>query len=63
LKRRVETAKEMLLFSELATQEIAVACGFADPRRLTRAFTAVVGTAPEVWQRHRGAVRAAAGAK
>jgi len=48
-------AKEMLLFSELATQEIAVACGFADPRRLTRAFTAVVGTAPEVWQRHRGA--------
>jgi AraC family transcriptional regulator len=55
LKRRVETAKEMLLFSELATQEIAVACGFADPRRLTRAFTAVVGTAPEVWQRHRGA--------
>jgi AraC family transcriptional regulator len=55
LKRRVETAKEMLLFSELAIQEIAVACGFADPRRLTRAFTAVVGTAPEVWQRHRGA--------
>jgi AraC-like DNA-binding protein len=62
LKRRVETAKEMLLFSELATQEIAVACGFADPRRLTRAFTAVVGTAPEVWQSSRG-VRAAAGAK
>jgi AraC family transcriptional regulator len=55
LKRRVETAKEMLLFSELAIQEIAIACGFADPRRLTRAFTAVVGTAPEAWQRHRGA--------
>ena len=55
LKRRVETAKEMLQFSELATQEIAVACGFAHPRRLRRAFTAVVGTAPEVWQRHRGA--------
>ena len=55
LKRRVETAKEMLQFSELAIQEIAVACGFADPRRLTRAFTAVVGTAPEVWQRHREA--------
>jgi AraC-like DNA-binding protein len=62
LKRRVETAKEMLLFSELATQESAIACGFADPRRLTRAFTAVVGTAPEVWQSSRG-VRAAAGAK
>ncbi len=55
LRRRVETAKEMLLFSELATQDIAVACGFADPHRLTRAFTAVVGAAPEVWQRHRGA--------
>src|SRR6202044_3467660 len=49
LKRRIETAKEMLLFSELAIQEIAVACGFADPRRLTRAFTAVVGTGPEAW--------------
>jgi AraC family transcriptional regulator len=54
LKRRVETAKEMLLSSEFAIQEIAVASGFADPRRLTRAFTAIVGTAPEVWQRHRG---------
>ena len=62
LKRRVGAAKEMLLFSELAIQEIAIACGFADPRRLTRAFTAVVGTPPEVWQSSRG-VSAAAGAK
>jgi AraC family transcriptional regulator len=53
LKRRVEAAKEMLLSSELAIQEIAVACGFGEPSRLARAFFAVVGAAPEVWRRDR----------
>jgi hypothetical protein len=33
---------------------LAAACGFADPRRLTRAFTAVVNTAPEVRRRNEG---------
>jgi AraC family transcriptional regulator len=53
LKRRVEAAKEMLISSELAIQEIAVACGFGEPSRFARAFCAVVGAAPEVWRRDR----------
>jgi AraC family transcriptional regulator len=53
LKRRVEAAKEMLLSSELPIQEIAVACGFGEPNRLARAFSAVVGAAPDVWRRDR----------
>jgi AraC family transcriptional regulator len=53
LKRRVEAAKEMLLWTELAIQEIAIACGFGEPSRLARAFFAVVGAAPEIWRRDR----------
>jgi AraC family transcriptional regulator len=54
LRQRVEAAKEMLLSSESAIHEIAIACGFGKPSRLARAFSAVVGAAPEAWRRDRG---------
>jgi AraC family transcriptional regulator len=53
LRRRVETAKEMLLSSELAISEIALECGFSDQSHLTRVFTVTVGAPPGVWRRAR----------
>ena len=52
-KRRVETAKEMLLSSELPLSAIAIDCGFADQSHLTRVFTAIVGAPPGAWRRAR----------
>jgi AraC family transcriptional regulator len=51
LKRRIETAKEMLSSTELAISEIAIACGFADQSHLTRVFAVNVGTPPGNWRR------------
>jgi AraC family transcriptional regulator len=51
MKRRVETAKEMLLSSELALSAIALDCGFADQSHLTRVFTVMAGTPPGLWRR------------
>jgi AraC family transcriptional regulator len=53
LRRRVETAKEMLCSSELAISEIALDCGFSDQSHLTRVFTVMVGAPPGVWRRAR----------
>lgn len=53
LKRRIETAKEMLLSTELAISEIAIACGFADQSHLTRVFAISVGAPPGIWRRNR----------
>jgi AraC family transcriptional regulator len=51
LKRRVETAKELLLSSELGISEIALDCGFTDQSHLTRVFSIMVGAPPGVWRR------------
>ena len=53
LKRRIETAKEMLRSTELAISEIAIACGFADQSHLTRVFAVSVGAPPGIWRRNR----------
>jgi AraC family transcriptional regulator len=53
LRRRVETAKEMLSSTELAISEIAIACGFADQSHLTRVFAVNVGAPPGNWRRNR----------
>ncbi len=53
LKRRIETAKEMLRSTELAISEIAIACGFADQSHLTRVFAVNVGAPPGAWRRNR----------
>jgi AraC family transcriptional regulator len=53
MKRRVETAKEMLLSSGLPLSAIALDCGFADQSHLTRVFTVMAGAPPGVWRRAR----------
>jgi AraC-like DNA-binding protein len=53
IKRRVETAKDMLVSTESTLCEIAIACGFADQSHLSRVFANIVGTTPGSWRRER----------
>jgi len=51
MRRRVETAKRMLLQSDLPLSEIALAVGFADQSHLTKVFSKTVGATPGAWRR------------
>ena len=50
LAHRVETAKVLLLRSELPLAEIALQAGFCDQAALSRTFRGIVGTAPAKWR-------------
>jgi AraC family transcriptional regulator len=50
LAHRVETAKALLLRSELPLVEIALQAGFSDQAALSRTFRGMVGTAPAKWR-------------
>jgi AraC-like DNA-binding protein len=51
MKRRVEIAKQMLLYTEFSLSTIALECGFSDQSHLTRVFTVMAGAPPGVWRR------------
>lgn len=51
MKRRVETAKELLLSTDLSLATIAKQSGFADQSYLTRVFSDWVGKSPGAWRR------------
>ena len=45
-RRRIALARELLQDSALQVQEVAVACGYRDPRYFSRVFRALVGRSP-----------------
>ena len=53
LTRRIESARAMVLESNLSLTEVALACGFSDQSHLTRVFTASVGISPGALRRAR----------
>jgi AraC-like DNA-binding protein len=53
LKRRIETARGLLLSSKLSLHEIALTCGFTDQSHFTRVFTASMGISPGALRRAR----------
>jgi AraC family transcriptional regulator len=53
LERRLETARDLLLNSQMPLQKIANACGFSDQSHLSRTFRRMVGTSPAAWRRIR----------
>jgi AraC family transcriptional regulator len=61
IRRRIERAQEMLLFSDKPLAQIAVDCGLADQAHLTRLFRRIVGMSPGAWRRLRAGGAAAAG--
>ena len=51
LKRRIDTARGLLLGSKRSLLDIALTCGFADQSHFTRVFTASVGLSPGAMRR------------
>jgi len=53
IRRRMERARGLMLFTEKSLSEIAAECGLADQAHLTRLFRRVVGESPAAWRRAR----------
>lgn len=51
--RRLHRAAELMLTSDHALSQVALACGFADQAHLCKAFKRRHGQSPAVWRRHR----------
>ena len=51
--RRLDRAGKLMLTSDSALSEIAIACGFSDQAHLCKAFRARHGQSPAAWRRER----------
>jgi len=51
LRRRVDHAKALLVTTEVALGQVALACGFADQSHFTRVFRRATGASPGAWRR------------
>jgi AraC family transcriptional regulator len=52
IRARITLAKQLLLTTDTAISEIALACGLADQSHLTRLFSRSEGIPPGAWRRH-----------
>ncbi len=57
LQRRVETARNMLLSSDMPLSQIAIAVGFTDQSHLTKLFSKQMGATPGAWRRTHSATQ------
>jgi AraC family transcriptional regulator len=55
-RRRIELAKTMMLETDHALCEIALATGFSDQAHMTRLFTRLIGESPARWRRARASI-------
>lgn len=51
--RRIERAQLLMLSTDEALSQIALALGFADQSHFSRLFRQIVGTSPNAWRRER----------
>jgi AraC-like DNA-binding protein len=59
IRRRLDRARRLMLTSDMALSELAVACGFNDQAHLCRLFRQHTGRTPAAWRREwRDAIRA-----
>jgi len=59
MQRRVQVAKDLILFEAIPLAQVAVACGFADQSHFTRTFASLIGLTPARWrvdQKHQRAL-------
>ncbi len=52
IRARITLAKQLLLTTDTAISDIALACGLADQSHLTRLFSQSEGLPPRAWRRH-----------
>ena len=59
IQRRLDRARHLMLTSDMALSELAVACGFNDQAHFCRLFRQHTGRTPAAWRREwRDAIRA-----
>jgi transcriptional regulator GlxA family with amidase domain len=59
IQRRLERARHLMLTSDMALSELAVACGFNDQAHFCRLFRRYTGRTPATWRREwRDAIQA-----
>ncbi len=51
-RRRIETARRLLIQSSHPVKEIAIRCGFQDPAFFHRVFRKTIGTTPQIYRKH-----------
>jgi AraC-like DNA-binding protein len=50
MQRRIETAKDLILRTDLPLAQIALDCGFSDQSHFTRVFSSLTGFTPARWR-------------
>jgi AraC family transcriptional regulator len=53
VRRRLDRARQLMLTSDTALSEVALACGFFDQAHLTKLFRRFTGQSPAAWRRER----------
>jgi AraC family transcriptional regulator len=53
VRRRLDRARHLMLTSDTALSEVALACGFFDQAHLTKLFRRFTGQSPAAWRRER----------
>lgn len=53
IRRRLDRARHLMLTSDMALSELALACGFSDQAHLCKLFRCSTGTTPAAWRRER----------
>ncbi|PZP53783.1 MAG: AraC family transcriptional regulator [Agrobacterium fabrum] len=53
MQARIDRVKELMMRSDMALTDIAIAAGFSDQAHFSRVFRKMVGVSPSVWQKIR----------
>ncbi len=53
IRRRLDRARHMMLTSDMALSELAIACGFSDQAHFCKLFRRYTGKTPGAWRRER----------
>jgi AraC family transcriptional regulator len=53
IRRRLDRARHLMLTSDMALSELAVACGFSDQAHFCKLFSRYIGKTPGAWRRER----------
>ena len=53
VRRRLDRARHLMLTSDTALSEVALACGFYDQAHLSKLFRRCTGQSPAAWRRER----------